>query len=80
MNNYRTIGKYKMSNICLESYPCQHIIEFENGEKKLMFGDKIYCLFNSEGLSDPHIDHYAEWVKKRNYFNQKNNKCKQDKI
>ena len=62
-NSFRKVGKYEISNICLHTYPCKHSIKFENGETKIMTGDKIYRLFKSEGLSDPHIDDYAEWVR-----------------
>jgi hypothetical protein len=62
MDGFRKIGKYEISNMCLESYPCKHRIKFENGETQILSGDKIYCLFKSEGLSDAHIDSYAEWV------------------
>lgn len=63
LNSFRKIGKYEISNHCLHSYPCKHKIKFENGVTKLISGDKIYRLFKSEGLSDPHIDSYAEWVR-----------------
>lgn len=63
LNSFRKIGKYEISNICLQSYPCKHYIKFKNGDTKLLSGDKIYRLFKSEGLSDLHIDEYAEWVR-----------------
>ena len=31
--SFRKVGKYQMSNMCLQSYPCKHIIKFETGEK-----------------------------------------------
>lgn len=79
-NSFRKIGKYEISNCCLETCPCQHYIKFENGETELLSSDIIYCLFKSEGLSDPHIDidyedididseglsyRYAEFVRQR---------------
>jgi hypothetical protein len=67
INSFRKIGQYEISNICLESYPCKHYIKLKNGDTKLMSGDKIYRLFKSEGLSDPHIDKYAEYVR-QSYF------------
>jgi hypothetical protein len=63
INGFRKIGNYEISQICLQSYPCQHSIKFENGENKRMYADNIYRLFKSEGLSDPHIDSYAEFVR-----------------
>jgi hypothetical protein len=67
MDSFKKIGKYEMSDTCLQSYPCKHIIKFENGETQLISGDKIYCLFKSEGLSDTHIDSYAEWVRQHDF-------------
>lgn len=61
INGFRKIGKYEISNACLQSYPCKHLINISYGEQKLMSGDEIYRLFNSEGLSDPHIDIYADF-------------------
>lgn len=72
--SFRKVGKYQMSNMCLQSYPCKHIIKFETGEKTLMSGDKIYRLFKSEGLSDNHIDVYAEWVRQNDFSNPEENK------
>lgn len=66
-DSFRKIGKYEISNVCLHTYPCRHQIKFENGDTKLMSGDKIYRLFKSEGLSDSHIDSYAEWVRQRDF-------------
>ena len=66
-HSFRKIGKYKISHLCFESYPCKHFIKFENGENKLMGSDQIYRLFKSEGLSDPHIDRHAEFVRKLDF-------------
>ena len=67
LNSFRKVGKYEISNICLETYPCQHYVKFKNGETKILFGDKIYRLFKSEGLTDPHIDSYAKWVREHDF-------------
>jgi len=67
LNGFRKIGKYEISNYCLETYPCQHNFKFKNGETKLISGGEIYRLFKSEGLSDPHIDRYAEWVRQHDF-------------
>lgn len=66
-NSFRTVGKYQISNICLETYPCKHYIKFENGETKLLSAATIYRLFKSEGLYDKHIDSYAEWIRKQDF-------------
>jgi hypothetical protein len=63
MKRFRKIGNYEISNECLQCYPCKHSVKFDNGEVKLMYGDDIYRLFQSEGLRDPHINSYAEWVR-----------------
>jgi hypothetical protein len=65
-DSFRKVGKYEISNTCLHTYPCQHIIKYEK-ETKLMFADKIYRLFKSEGLFDEHIDSYSEWVRQRDF-------------
>jgi hypothetical protein len=67
LNRYEKIGKYEISEICLQSYPCQHYIKFNDGEIKTMRADNIYRLFKSEGLSYPHIDEYAEYVRQRDF-------------
>lgn len=64
LNDFRKIGKYEISNLCLQSFPCKHYIKLENGNVTLKSSDQIYRLFKSEGLTDPHIDKYAEWVRK----------------
>lgn len=67
LNSFRQIGKYQISNLCLETYPCKHYMKLNNGDAKLMSGGNIYRLFKSEGLSDPHIDKYAEWVRQQDF-------------
>lgn len=78
MNSFIKIGKYEISNICLETYPCKHYIKFENGETELMSGDKIYRLFKSEGLTYHHIDSYAEWVRQHDFPSPEEIKKKED--
>ena len=67
LDDFKKIGRYKMSKMCLSTYPCQHSIKFENGDTKLMSGGDIYRLFKLEGLYDPHIDSYAEWVRQQDF-------------
>jgi hypothetical protein len=66
-NTFRKVGKYEISTICLQSYPCKHYIRFENGETMMMSGAKIYGLLNAEGLSDKHFDCYAEYIRRRDF-------------
>ena len=51
-NSFRKVGKYEISNTCLQTYPCKHTIIFENGESKLMSGDKIFTLLSFMYLID----------------------------
>jgi hypothetical protein len=80
MDSFRKIGKYEISNKCLHSYPCKHTIKFENGETQIISGDKIYRLFKSEGLSDTHIDSYAEWVRQRDFPSPEEIKKREDDL
>ena len=66
-NSFRKVGKYEISNTCLQSYPCKHNIRFENGETKLMSSDKIFSLLKNEGLTDKHFDIYEEFIRKRDF-------------
>lgn len=80
MATFRKIGKYEISNLCFQTYPCKHTIKFENGETQLLSGATIYCLFKSEGLSDTHIDSYAEWVRQRDFPSPEEIKKREDDI
>ena len=62
MNTYYTVGKYKISHVCYQTYPCKHNVEHIG----LISGDKIHCMLKEEGLSHPHFD-YAEFIRKRDY-------------
>ena len=66
-NTFRKIGKYEISNTCLQTYPCKHMIKFQNGTSKLLCGGEIYRLFKSEGLNDSHIDKYSEFVRQQDF-------------
>ncbi len=63
-NSYRKVGNYKISNMCLESYPCKHSVCFKNGNTEIISGDVIYRWLKAEGLSDEHLDQYAKYVRK----------------
>jgi hypothetical protein len=68
INSYRTVGKYQISNMCLQSYPCQHsIINTETGETKKMYGSAIYTLLKEDKLSDAHFDEYAEYIRRHEH-------------
>ena len=67
LNSFRIVGKYKIYNLCLQTYPCKHYIEFENGETKLLTGDTIYRLFEKEGLVDDHFEDYKEYVRRQDF-------------
>ena len=66
-NSFRKVGKYEISTICLQTYPCKHTIRFENGETNIMSAPKIYTLLNAEGLSDKHFDYCAEYIRRRDF-------------
>jgi hypothetical protein len=56
---YHNVGKYKISNLCLESYPCQHFVYTDDGEPPTrMRGDEIYYMLKKDGLSSSHFDKY----------------------
>ena len=78
-NNY-TIGKYTISQFCLSSYPCIHlVINNDTGDSYQMRGDKIFCMLRDDKLSHTHFDVYSEDVRKRDNPTMKNitNKKKQ---
>ena len=66
LNKKNIIGKYEISDICLQSYPCQHYVKnIETGTAQLMFGDNIYSMLKNDGLTYPHFDCYVEFIRKR---------------
>jgi len=66
-HTYRTVGKFQISDLCLQTYPCKHYIIFENGDKAMMSGDKIYTLLTDNQLSDDHFHCYGEYIRKRDF-------------
>jgi hypothetical protein len=66
--NYRNVGPYQISTICLQTYPCQHNVIFPDGTHRLMYGDKIYTMLREDNLSDSEFDKYAEFIRKRDTF------------
>lgn len=59
---FQNFGRFEISNVCLESYPCEHYVRFKTGGGVTMGGVEIHCLLKSSGLSDPHFDVFAEFV------------------
>jgi hypothetical protein len=66
-NTFKKVGKYEISNLCYETYPCKHSVRFESGETRTMLGDKIYSLLCAEGLSDAHFNGYKEVIRRREF-------------
>ena len=66
LNKKNLIGKYEISDLCFQSSPCQHYVKnIETGTAQLMFGDNIYSMLKNDGLTYPHFDCYAEFIRKR---------------
>jgi hypothetical protein len=64
INSYRNIGpRYKVSNLCFETYPCEHYVIADGKSLGLLFGDEIYCMLSQDGLSDDHFSEYAEFAR-----------------
>jgi hypothetical protein len=64
--SYRNIGpRYKVSDLCFQSYPCRHYVMVDGKLPILMSGDTIYCMLAREGLSDDYFSEYAEFAKGR---------------
>lgn len=58
------IGDYKISEMCLQSYPCKHgITKLSTNERKLLNGIEIYKILETDGLSHPHFDYCKELIK-----------------
>ena len=70
MFSYTTYGNYEISNICLESYPCQHyVIDKKTGNKKLLLGTDILALLDKENIkniTDTHFEMYRKPVNSTN--------------
>jgi len=57
------IGRYTISSMCLESYPCKHSVYDENTAiTRTMYGDDIYCMLQDENLFHKHFDIYKEYI------------------
>ena len=60
LKEYTRCGKYLISNICLQTLPCQHIvINTETLEKTLMSATIIQDLFEAENISNTHFETYG---------------------
>ena len=59
------IGRYTISSMCLQSYPCIHSVYDENTAiTRTMYGDDIYCMLQDENLSHEHFDTYKEYIRR----------------
>jgi hypothetical protein len=60
---YYTVGIYRISCLCQQSYPCKHYViknNYDNGST--MLGHDIYKMLKKEGLSHSHFDEYKKLV------------------
>lgn len=58
-SNYR-VGKYIISDVCRQTYPCKHsFINTETNTNLYLSGDEIYNILKRDGLSHPHFNEYA---------------------
>ena len=56
----RTIGNYIISNMCMETYPCQHnYMDIRTGVVSSGSGPSIYQMLKDDGHSDSHFNGYA---------------------
>jgi len=58
-----SVGRFKISHTCLETYPCQHYVkdtELTNDNYKTMWGKDIFTMLKQHGLSLLHFDKYEE--------------------
>lgn len=70
MNTFRTIGQYEISDMCLQTFPCQHYVKKNNGSTTRMFGSDIYCMLLNEEIHDEHFDMYIQYIQKRDHPTQ----------
>ena len=68
------IGKYKISSMCYQSYPCQHYVD-DGTNVKMMSGVEIYRMLHAENLSHEHFDKYKD-IHKTSWRNKKINRNK----
>lgn len=65
-NSYYQIGDYNVSRRCLETFPCRHrIVNVKTGEVYLFGSAMFYETLKEKGLSHPHFDKYADFVKQQ---------------
>jgi hypothetical protein len=56
---YFIVGDYKISNICKETFPCQHhIVNMNTGTNSIMNGREINELLKKDNLSHEHFNRY----------------------
>ncbi len=63
LTKYTDYGKYRISNICLQSYPCQHyVIDKESGEERRLFGTDVLRLLDKENIQSSHFEIYRNML------------------
>lgn len=66
MNRMWHVGHYKIQELCLQSFPCQHSIEdLQTGKIRTLRGDDIFVMLRDSGLSHPHFEYCREIVRKQ---------------
>ncbi len=63
-NEFRLIGKYWISELCLESYPCKHYVEVKNNTLKVIDSPTIFKMLREENVYNKHFYKYKEYVRK----------------
>lgn len=70
-----------VSDICLQSYPCQHKVSIKNTTPKLLYGTDIYKLYVENNLLVPeHFKIYKNYIMKQAYYNKIKNSIKSNNL
>jgi hypothetical protein len=75
MDTFYNVGKYEISNMCLQTYPCKHrVYNKETGVSSIKSGVAIYSMLKNEGLSHEHFNEFATYkVATHQFVNTKKN-------
>jgi hypothetical protein len=59
--------KYKISNLCIETYPCKHsVLDDKTNIRMMMCGDDIYGMLKNEGEYIPnHFMQYKQFYENK---------------
>lgn len=58
---FDTVGKYRISTICLQSYPCQHyVVDTTTGKADVLTAVDMYKMLEREGLYYEHVAYCRE--------------------